>query len=95
MARYLSAHASRDGGFLSPDSWDRLHTPPFGGEYALGWVVTAPDRRWHNGSNTMWYAEAAFDTDGGRAAAVVVNDGELPVVRPVLSELLGRLMHQH
>lgn len=94
MARYLSAHASRRPDFLDTDSWARLHTPPFGGEYALGWVVTEPGRWWHNGSNTMWYAEVAFDGDG-RAAAVVVNDGELPVVRPVVSALLDRLVGGH
>lgn len=91
MARYLSAHATRRSDFLGAESWRRLHTPPFGGEYALGWVIPEPGQWWHNGSNTMWYAEVTFDAEG-RAAAVVVNDGELPVVRPVVGELLGRLM---
>src|SRR5262249_14760677 len=38
LLRYLAAH--RDGSnFLKPDSWRLLHTPPFGGGYAMGWAV--------------------------------------------------------
>jgi CubicO group peptidase (beta-lactamase class C family) len=46
---------------LKPKTYTKLHTPPFGGDYALGWLLT--ERDWgggtvmtHAGSNTMNYA---------------------------------------
>jgi CubicO group peptidase (beta-lactamase class C family) len=64
LARFAGWHARSirtTARILGPESFARLHTPPPGGEYALGWVVT--QRSWadgtalmHNGSNTMWYA---------------------------------------
>ena len=91
MARYLRAHARRDGKFLSSESWDELHSAPLGGDYALGWVI-GEDARWHNGSNTMWYAEVCFRTSDGRIAAVVVNDGDTKTVRPIVADTLKWLM---
>lgn len=89
LARYLRAHADR-AGLLKPASWDRLHAPAFGGDYALGWVVRPDGSRWHNGSNTMWYAEAAFDPASGKVAAVCCNSGDLQAVgKPVAQALAG------
>jgi hypothetical protein len=49
------------GALFTPEMYQRLHTAPFGGDYAFGWLVT--DRPWgggtvytHAGSNTMNYA---------------------------------------
>ena len=92
MARYLSAHAQKRADFLSPASYETLHTTPFGGIYAMGWVVTRPAGHWHNGSNTMWYAEVAFDLEEGTVAAVAVNDGDIASVQPAVSALLQALM---
>lgn len=46
---------------LTPASYQKLHSPPFGGEYALGWLVLKRD--WaggtvlhHGGDNTMNFA---------------------------------------
>ena len=72
LVRYLAAHRDRSE-LLLPESWQRLHTPPFGGNYALGWVVRADGVLWHNGSNTIWYAEATFDRARGSAAAAAAN----------------------
>ena len=92
IARYLLAHATKREDFLSAESYERLWAPPFGGNYALGWVAIAPDTRWHNGSNNMWYAEAAFHLETGAVAAVVVNDGDIASVQPSMRELLGSLL---
>jgi CubicO group peptidase (beta-lactamase class C family) len=64
FARYAGWHARSirtTARILGPASFEKLHTPPAGGDYALGWVVLQRD--WaggttlmHNGSNTMWYA---------------------------------------
>lgn len=62
LARFTIFHLQRGqtGGLLKPETLDKLHTPPAGGDYACGWVVLK--RGWaggnalmHNGSNTMWY----------------------------------------
>ncbi len=49
------------GTLLKEETYKRLHKPPFGGNYALGWLVA--ERPWgggevwtHAGSNTMNYA---------------------------------------
>jgi CubicO group peptidase (beta-lactamase class C family) len=64
FARYAQWHvagARGQGTLLKPASFRKLHTPPDGQEYALGWAVTK--RRWaggtalmHSGDNTMFYA---------------------------------------
>jgi CubicO group peptidase (beta-lactamase class C family) len=58
--RYAGWHASRNA-LLSRASFERLHTPPTGAEYAMGFYVT--ERGWaggkalmHTGSNTMNFA---------------------------------------
>jgi CubicO group peptidase (beta-lactamase class C family) len=62
LARYTVFHMqpTQTGGLLKPETLAKLHTPPPGGDYACGWLVTK--RGWaggtalyHNGSNTMWY----------------------------------------
>ena len=62
LARYAAWHAREartTARGLGPESFRKLHTPPFGGDYALGWLVV--QRPWaggtaltHAGSNTMW-----------------------------------------
>jgi CubicO group peptidase (beta-lactamase class C family) len=71
---YLRAHSDRNPAFLSPESWKRLHTPPFTGNYALGWFAGSKGSLWHNGSNGAWYVEAMIERDSGTLAAFVSND---------------------
>ncbi len=73
MLTYLRAHALQDTGFLSADSWARLHTPPADGDYAMGWVVTPQGWLAHDGSNTMWYATVGFVPDTDRAVFMAAN----------------------
>jgi Beta-lactamase len=88
LLTYLAAH--RDGAsFLSARSWRTLHTPPFGGDYAMGWVVRPDGYLWHNGSNTLWYAEAEFNNTSGVAAAAAANDGYVAKSTPAVSRALG------
>ena len=86
MLTYLAAHRDRSA-LLKAESWTTLHTPPFGGGYALGWVVRPDGTLWHNGSNTLWYAEAAFDPSAGWAAVAAANDGR-PGTQPVVGRTL-------
>jgi CubicO group peptidase (beta-lactamase class C family) len=59
---------------------DRALVPPFGGNYALGWIVT--ERKWgggkvltHNGSNTMNYSVAWVAPKRGFAVLICTNQG--------------------
>ena len=65
-------------GLLQPASYQKLHTPPFGGEYALGWL--AVERAWgggtvlnHNGDNTMNFANVWVAPLRDFAVLVCVN----------------------
>jgi CubicO group peptidase (beta-lactamase class C family) len=53
--------ARGESALLKPDAYQKLHTPPFDGDYALGWKVA--ERSWgggkvlnHAGDNTMNFA---------------------------------------
>lgn len=78
--KYLAAHRDRTP-FLRAESWKMLHEAPFGGAYAMGWQ-SEDGRLWHNGSNTLWYAEVLVDQRRGIVAAAAVNDGRVPLQRP-------------
>lgn len=75
LLAFGAAHRDR-ADVLGPASWDRLHAPPFGGDYALG-LVRQEGGLWHNGSNTLWYAELFIDPAKGVVSAAVANDGHL------------------
>ena len=67
-------------GYLSPETYQRLHAPAKR-DYACGWLVArtkhdAPRLCWHNGSNTMWYAFVAVIPDHQVVVAVATNDGD-------------------
>ena len=62
--KFVTAHLrgeQGEAGILKPETFKRLHTPSFGGNYAFGWLVV--DRSWaggralnHAGSNNMNFA---------------------------------------
>lgn len=71
---------SGEGGILQRESYRELLSPPFGGEYALGWVVA--ERDWaggkalnHCGSNTFYYANVWVAPERGFAVLVCTNRG--------------------
>lgn len=67
-------------GLLKGDSFDKLHVPVFGQDYALGWGVL--ERGWgggkvlsHNGSNTMFFSVIWIAPEKDFAVVVVCNAG--------------------
>jgi CubicO group peptidase (beta-lactamase class C family) len=63
---------------LAPASYQKLHTPPFGGDYALGWILV--EREWsggialnHGGDNTMNIANAWIAPNRDFAILACVN----------------------
>ncbi len=65
---------------LKASTYQTLHTPPFGGDYGLGWVVVKRD--WgggtvlnHCGDNTMNYANVWVAPQRDFAVLVCINQG--------------------
>ncbi|MGP1394057.1 MAG: serine hydrolase domain-containing protein [Inquilinaceae bacterium] len=89
--RYAAVHMrgirGDEGGFLTRESWHRLHTPPFGGDYALGWVVTDDGVYRHAGSNTMWLVQMYLWPDADRALVVAANDGRIEDLRAAFNAI--------
>lgn len=81
--KFVAAHLrgeQGEAGVLKPETFKRLHTPPFGGDYGFGWIVT--DRPWaggraltHVGSNTQNFAIVWMAPAKDFAVLVMTNQG--------------------
>jgi CubicO group peptidase (beta-lactamase class C family) len=74
----LRGARGESGTLLKPESYQKLQTPPFGGDYALGWNVV--QRSWaggkalnHGGDNTMNFANVWVAPNKDFAILVCVN----------------------
>ena len=78
LALFLQAHLAGARGevtdYLSAESWTVLHTPPFGGNYAMGWGFNGTQLL-HAGSNTMWFVQMVIEPATDRGYVVAFNDG--------------------
>ncbi|MBI2388213.1 MAG: beta-lactamase family protein [Deltaproteobacteria bacterium] len=102
--RFLAVHLRGARGVptslpaLQPAAFEKLHTPPAGGDYALGWIVA--DRAWgggtvltHSGSNTMFFATAWLAPKRDRAFVAVTNlggEGAAKAVDAAFGPLIAR-----
>lgn len=95
LGRYLGAHMAGDrgeaSGYLTADSWQILHTPPFGGDYALGWGLQN-GRLIHAGSNTMWFVQIVMDVPSDRAVVIAFNDGRTDRIAPAMGPIFEALL---
>jgi CubicO group peptidase (beta-lactamase class C family) len=97
LARWGQEHLRGErgaDGLVKAATFQYLHRPPAGADYALGWAVrTIGGHRamWHNGSNTLWYAAVAFDPVADRGVALVTNGsiGAQAAIEGALAQLLG------
>jgi CubicO group peptidase (beta-lactamase class C family) len=82
--KFVTAHLrgeKGESGILKPETFKRLHTPSFGGDYAFGWMVV--DRPWaggralnHAGSNTQNFAIVWMAPLKDFAVLVATNQGD-------------------
>ena len=97
LAGFLTLHATGEAGgaadYLSAQSFAILHTPPFGGDYAMGWGVDGAELT-HAGSNTMWFVLVSADRETGEARAVGVNDGRTEDLLPPAQAAMAALQQQ-
>ncbi len=83
LAKYVRFHlagARGEGTLLKAETFQKLHAPVGGDNYALGWIVL--DREWaggrtlmHNGSNTMFYVVVWMAPERNSAVVVATNVG--------------------
>lgn len=78
--RFVQVHLAGARGvasdYLSAESFQRLHRPSAGADYACGWKVSKRDGKralWHKGSNTTWFSVMYVLPDEGRAIVVACN----------------------
>lgn len=89
MLVYLAAHRDRPAKFLKAATWDTLHKPHFGGNYALGWFTSEDGRLFHAGSNTLWNGQVLVDPKAGFVCAACANDAAPETERAVEEVLLS------
>jgi len=101
-AKFVADQLRGDRGeqaLLQPASYQKFHTPPFGGEYALGWLVV--ERDWaggtalnHGGDNTMNCANVWVAPRRDFAVLVCVNQSGDIAFR-ASDEAVGALITLH
>ncbi|MBI3853995.1 MAG: beta-lactamase family protein [Verrucomicrobia bacterium] len=82
-AKFVAIHVRGETnwvGLLKPETFRKLHTPMFGGDYAFGWAVA--NRKWgggrvltHNGSNNQNFAVVWIAPLRDFAVLVATNQG--------------------
>jgi CubicO group peptidase (beta-lactamase class C family) len=98
--KFVTAHLrgeQGEPGILKPETFKRLHTPSFGGDYAFGWLVV--DRPWaggralnHAGSNTMNFAVVWMAPAKDFAVLVMTNQGDtFPACDATAAALIAHL----
>ena len=87
VLKYIAAHRDYNP-ILKPESWAMLHKVHFGGQYACGLIRNSDGSLWHNGSNTLWYAEISFDPEAGTCGFACANDGYLQKSAPAVGKAL-------
>ena len=95
--RFISDHLRGAEGrpaLLRSESYARLHSAPFGGTYALGWVVADPswaggDVLWHSGSNGFNMALVSMAPGRDIAVLVVCNAANEKACREAGARLMA------
>ncbi len=97
--KFIALHiagARGESDFLDPETFKKLHAPPPGGNYALGWVVT--EREWaggrtltHSGSNGMWFAVVWLSPKKNFAVLAATNTGGAAAAK-ACDEVAGALI---
>ena len=103
-ARFVSLHLAGSRGnakLLKSETFKKLHTPPDGEKYAMGWiVVTSPlgdgTALTHAGSNTMWFAVTWVLPKQNVAVLVMCNQGGPGTAGDkACDEAVGKLVQKH
>ncbi len=93
IAKYLIMHKEGAQGqpdFLTQTSFDMLHTPAPGTDYAMGWIVRDPVLL-HDGSNTLWYAVVTINATEDLATAIFMNCANEFIMTEAITDIIDIL----
>ena len=86
-AHYAALHlagARGTGKLLKPATFKKLHTPPAGSDYAMGWAVVEQEGvgslLTHAGSNGLFFARISISADKNLAVLVATNQGDAAAI---------------
>jgi CubicO group peptidase (beta-lactamase class C family) len=100
-AKFIALHLNGERGeskLLKPETFKKLHAPPEGGNYAMGWIVArSPLGKGkalvHAGSNRMWFALVWAMPESNLAVLVMCNQGEPgPTLEKATDEVVVELV---
>ena len=94
VARFMNDHMAGHRGepaLLQPGTYRLLHTPPFGDDYALGWILRDEGGLGHGGTNGKWLAVLEIRPDQDLGVFVATNLGPPEAVSAEVDALVSTL----
>ena len=94
MARFMRDHIKGhrgESGLLPAEAYQTLHTPPFGDDYALGWIVRDSGGLGHGGTNGKWLAIVEIRPADNVGVFVATNLGPPDATAPAANQLIDEL----
>ena len=97
-SRFAMAHlfGADSGSFLKRETWEKIHSLPFGGDYGFGWIII--QRQWaggtvltHDGSNTQNYSSIWLAPKKEFALMIVINQGN-DAVEDACQKIVGDIV---
>ena len=85
------AGARGEQALMSPAMYARMHKPPFGDDYALGWIARESGGLGHGGTNGKWLAMVEIRPDKNMGVFLATNLGPPERSADELKELLANL----
>ena len=84
LAKFTAAHLAGlrgEGGLVTAETFNELHTPAAGTRYALGWNIRTHSHSgghvlYHHGTNRFWYATVWLAPERDFAILIVTNAGD-------------------
>jgi len=96
---HLRGARGEETGYLKPATFERVHTPPDGDAYAMGWIRVPRD--WatgevlvHAGSNTMWLAKVFIAPTIDAAVLAATNEAGAHAER-VIKVVIESMIREH
>lgn len=94
MAKFMRDHIAGHRGekaLMAPEIYQALHTPPFGDDYAFGWILRDSGGIGHGGANGKWLAIVEIRPEENAGVFVATNLGPPSETAPAANALITEL----